>query len=199
MIESARKTLVFWSSGKDSAFMLQKLLEDKSIEVAGLVTTIRETDKKINIHETTEQDLEWQAFKLRLPLQKVYLPLSCPNTVYVERILSALIPLKSAGVTHLAFGDLFLKDIRKFREESFQGHYQLLFPLWNCETTELAKQIISSGIKARVVAVDEKKLSVKYIGRMFDNSFLEELPEGVDPCGENGEFHTFVYDSKEFK
>lgn len=178
--------------------MLHLLQKDPSIHVMGLLTTIRETDQKINIHETATNDLDWQAEQLGIPLYKVELPSPCPNPIYIERIHNALQPLKVHGLTHLSFGDLFLKDIRDFREASFGKEYQLLFPLWGMDTKDLSLQIIHAGIKARVVTVDENKLPLTFIGRNYDATFLIELPKNVDPCGENGEFHTFVYDSPDF-
>ncbi len=198
MADLKHKTLVFWSSGKDSAYMLHLLKQDPTIEVVGLLTTIRESDHKINIHETLESDLDLQAKKLEIPLIKVFLPPTCPNTVYLERIHTALSRLKTQGLTHLAFGDLFLKDIRKFREDNFEKQYKLIFPLWGIDTRNLSSRIIQSGIKARIVAVDESKLSSHLIGHEYDTAFIQNLPKNVDPCGENGEFHTFVYDSPDF-
>lgn len=177
---------------------LYRLIRSPQIEVVGLLTTVRKDDRKINIHETEESDLNWQAKQIGLPLYPVFLPHPCPNTEYLRLISETLAPLKKQGVTHLAFGDLFLEDIRKFREENFGKDFQLLFPLWGENTAALAKEIIQVGIKARVVAVDEKKLSRDFIGQTFDESFLKELPKGVDPCGENGEFHTFVFESPDF-
>ena len=175
--------------------MLHLLLQDPTIHVMGLITTIRESDQKINIHETLSAELDWQAEQLAIPLYKVPLPSPCPNPIYIERIHQVLAPLKVHGLTHLAFGDLFLKDIRDFRESHFGKEYQLLFPLWGIDTKDLAFRIIQVGIKARIVAVDENKLPLAFIGRNYDATFLLELPKNVDPCGENGEFHTFVYGS----
>lgn len=195
-----RKIVLAWSSGKDSAMAGHRLKEDPSFELIGLFTTFRETDKKIPIHEVPLSAIREQAESLGLPLCEIPLPRQCPNAEYEERVLSALRPLQQNGISHLAFGDLFLEEIRDYREKQFhQSGFSLVFPLWGMNTKELALQIIRAGIRATITAVDETKLPQTFIGREFDESFLKSLPPGVDPCGENGEFHSFVTHSPNFQ
>ncbi len=194
-----KKTIVSWSTGKDSALLLYRLLRSEDIEVVGLLTTLREKDQKINIHETDAKDLEWQAKRLNLPLHRVFLPDPCPNSIYLARVFETLNVLKAQGLTHLAFGDLFLEDIRKFREKNFGDTFSLLFPLWGEKTDVIAREIIKVGIQAKIVAVDSERLPQSLIGQPFDLKFLENLPNTVDPCGENGEFHTFVHNSPDMQ
>lgn len=192
------KALVSWSSGKDSALALYHA--KKSFEVVGLFTTLSESSKRIGMHEVPEELLDAQCESLGLPLTKIFLPNPCTNQVYEDRLTKALLDWKSRGVTHIVFGDLYLKDIREYRE-AFLSTLGLtpVFPLWNQNTKELANQILALGFKAVVTNVDPKALASSHIGEEFDSDFLKSLPMNVDPCGENGEFHTFVYDGPIFR
>lgn len=195
-----KKILLAWSSGKDSAMALYRLKKDPTFELAGLFTTFRETDRKIPIHEVSLSRIEKQATAIGVPLHAIALPENCPNSIYEERIKAVLLPLKNSGITHLAFGDLFLTEIREYREKQFEPlGFDLVFPLWGENTSTLASEIMNAGIKAVVTAVDTAKLPATFIGKEFNQTFLAHLPEGIDPCGENGEFHTFVYESPNFK
>lgn len=193
------KALVAWSSGKDSAFALYECLKKKELEIVGLFITLRSDSKTVNIHEVHESLVEKQAENLGLPLTKIYLPHPCPNSIYEKSLAKGLESFKKIGGTHIVFGDLFLTDIKKYREDwlSKEG-YTGVFPLWGKNTKQLALDFLALGFKARIVAVDPKVLPQFYVGREFDEEFILQLPQGVDPCGENGEFHTFVYDGPVF-
>jgi uncharacterized protein (TIGR00290 family) len=152
------------------------------------------------MHGVREKLLEKQAESLELPLQKVMIPYPCPNAVYEEKMRDTLEIWKARGVTHVIFGDLFLEDIRRYREEKLALlGLTPVFPVWGHDTRSLAEEIIAAGFRAILSCVDPRKLDPSFVGRQFDISLLKDLPEGVDPCGENGEFHTFVYDGPLFK
>lgn len=194
-----KSVVLAWSSGKDSAMALYQLKRDPTCQVRGLFTTYRETDERVGIHEVPIQNVEDQARALGLPLLKIPLPVTCPNTVYEARMQEALSGYPGEPFTHLAFGDLFLEDIRRFRETQLKNLGLLpLFPLWGKDTRALANEMIQIGIRAVLTAVDRTVLPKKWIGHAFNAAFLSALPTEVDPCGENGEFHTFVYDSPDF-
>lgn len=189
-----KKTLISWSSGKDSAWALHLLRDDPSISVVGLLTTINERSGRIAMHAVRESLLDAQSKTLGLPVVKVYLPDPCSNADYERAMKIAMGDARASGVEAIAFGDLFLEDIRRYREEKLAPTgIEPVFPLWGLSTRDLARQMISKGLRAIVTAVDPKQLDPAFVGRVFDSAFLEDLPEGVDPCGENGEFHTFVY------
>ncbi len=194
------RTVLSWSSGKDSAWALHSLRQTPDVEVVGLLTTINVEEKRVSVHSTREDLLDMQAEAADLPLQKIPLPDPCPNEVYERAMEGALGDAKAAGVEALAFGDLFLEDIRRYREESLAGTgMQLLFPLWGSDTRELAHKMLDSGLRAWVVCVDASALDPSFAGRAFDRQFLEDLPANVDPCGEDGEFHTFTFDGPMFR
>jgi diphthamide synthase (EF-2-diphthine--ammonia ligase) len=164
------------------------------VPVAALVTTFDRATRRIPIHNVAIDQIVLQAATVRLPLWPVALPWPCPNDEYEQALRPVFEWAKSQGITRAAFGDLFLEDIRKFRERLLDGAgIEPLFPNWGVDTTELAHRMLAAGYRARVVAVDERVLSRDLVGREFDEQFLAALPPGVDPCGENGEFHTFVY------
>jgi uncharacterized protein (TIGR00290 family) len=185
-------TWLSWSSGKDSAWSLEVLRRD-GVEVTGLFTTINATFDRVAMHAVRRTLLEAQARAAGLPLHLIDIPYPCPNVDY-ERAMGAFVDqAKAAGVEAMAFGDLFLADIRAYREERLAGTgITPLFPLWQRETGKLARDMIDGGLAAHLTCVDPAKLDPKFAGRTFDRALLGELPEGVDPCGENGEFHTFV-------
>lgn len=194
MIARMERVLLSWSSGKDSAWALKLLREDASVEVVGLLTTINEEVSRVAVHAVPERLLEAQAQALSLPLTKVHIPDPCSNAEYEEAMSEALGLAKQQGVTAVAFGDLFLEDIRRYREEKLQPTgLRPLFPLWGRPTPVLSREMVDSGLRAILTSVDPKQLSPTFAGRTYDASLLDGLPDGVDPCGENGEFHTFVY------
>jgi uncharacterized protein (TIGR00290 family) len=182
-----------WSSGKDSAFALQEVRRAGEVEPVGLLTTITSTFGRVSMHGVREVLLDRQAESLGLPCWKVPIPSPCPNEVYELEMGRVLGELKGAGVTKVVFGDLFLEDLRRYREAKLAGiGMQAIFPLWHRDTPSLAREMISSGLKATITCVDPRKLDRSFAGRAFDTAFLADLPNGVDACGENGEFHSFV-------
>jgi uncharacterized protein (TIGR00290 family) len=187
------RVLLSWSSGKDSAWVLHMLRKDPTLEVIGLLTTINAAYWRVSMHSTRLAILEAQARVVGLPLQLVPLPWPCSNQDYEEAMRKAIEDGLKRGATHMAFGDLFLEDIRAYRIKQLQGSgLEPLFPLWQEPTEQLARRMIEAGLEAVITCVDPKRLSCSFAGRRFDHKFLDELPPGVDPCGENGEFHTCV-------
>lgn len=188
-----RRVLLSWSSGKDCAWALKLLREEPGVEVVGLLTTVNAAVARVAMHGTRREILEAQARAVGLPLHVVPLPWPCPNEVYEERMAGALAEARGRGVTHMAFGDLFLEDIRAYREERLGGTgVAPMFPLWGADTGALARQMVDAGLEAVLTCVDSTKVPRSFAGRRFDHALLDELPPGVDPCGENGEFHTCV-------
>lgn len=195
----AKQTLLAWSTGKDSAWTLHRLHNDPRYQVVSLLTTVGEADARIPMHGVPRMLLERQARAVGLPLRIVELPDPCPNEAYERLMGEAIRAAKRDGVDCMAFGDLHLEDVRRYREERLGGGgLDLVFPLWGLATEELARRMVASGLRALITCVDPRHLSSDYLGRELDDSFLNELPEGVDPCGENGEFHTFVFDGPMF-
>lgn len=188
------KTLLAWSSGKDSAWSLHVLRGEQGVEVAGLLTTVNESFGRVAMHAVRRELLEAQARAAGLPLHAVSIPHPCPNDVYEAAMAGALAEARAAGVEAVAFGDLFLEDIRRYREERMAATgLRPLFPLWGRPTRALAEEMIDGGLRARLTCVDPKALEASFAGRAFDRDLLEALPPGVDPCGERGEFHTFAW------
>lgn len=190
-----KRVLIAWSGGKDSAWTLHVLRSTPGVEIAGLFTTVNEDTGRVAVHEVRRSLLAAQADAAGAPLHTIPLPRPCPNAVY-ERLLGEFVAgAKRGGVTHLAFGDLFLEDIRRYREQQFaQSGVELLFPLWGLPTRALAEQMTGSGLRAWITCVDAKRAPRDWAGRMFDSEFVAQVPGGIDPCGENGEFHTFVFE-----
>lgn len=185
-----------WSAGKDSAFGLWTLLRDPAYEVRALLTTITETYDRVSISGVRESLLDAQADMLNLPLIKVRIPPACPNDLYDQRMASALAGREFEGIGHVAFSDLFLEDVRAYREDRLaQADKDCVFPLWHRDTAQLAQDVIAQGFRAIVVCLDPRVMDPSFAGRAFDLAFLADLPDDVDPCGENGEFHTFVWDA----
>ena len=195
-----KQVLLSWSSGKDSAWTLHRLLQDHDAQVAGLLTTINETANRVAMHAVRRALLEAQADALGLPLRVIPLPSPCTNLEY-ERIMSqACRQAVMEGIEAIAFGDLYLTDVRKYREQQLRGTgLEPLFPLWGMPTPALASEMIASGLQAKITCVDPRALERRFAGREFDASFLTDLSPHVDPCGENGEFHSFVYNTPEFR
>jgi uncharacterized protein (TIGR00290 family) len=195
-----RKLLLSWSSGKDSAWAFHCLQQSGDYQVAGLLTTLNAAFDRVAMHSTRRALLEAQAQAAGLPLYSVPLPWPCSNDHYETAMRSACDAAVAGGVEAMAFGDLFLEDIRRYREEKLQGTgLKPIFPVWGLDTRLLAEEMIASGLRARIVCVDPKKLPAEFAGRDFDADFLRDLPEGVDPCGENGEFHSVVYAGPMFR
>ena len=195
-----KRVLLSWSSGKDSAWTLHALRQQPEIEVVGLLTTVNSEFDRVAMHSTRRSVLEAQAEAAGLPLWAVPLPWPCSNEIYETRMAEACQRALNEGVNAIAFGDLFLADVRAYREEKLKPTgLEPLFPLWEIPTDELARTMIAGGLRARVVCVDPKKLPLSFAGREFDEAFLADLPPGTDPCAERGEFHTCVYAGPMFK
>ena len=196
---SKPRTWLSWSSGKDSAWALHVLRQRDEVEVTGLVTTVNTAFDRVAMHAVRRELLEAQAAAVGLPLHIVSIPYPCANEEY-ERAMSALVGNAVVnGVTHMAFGDLFLEDIRQYREQRLAGTgIAPLFPLWRVPTPVLAREMIAAGTEAYLTCVDPKHLDPSFAGRRFDGQLLNDLPDHVDPCGEKGEFHTFVADGPAF-
>ena len=191
--DAKQRVTLSWSSGKDSAFCLHTLQQDSRVELAGLLTTLNQTHDRVAMHAVRRKLLHRQARAAALPLLEVELPWPCPNEEYEARMERAVDTLRADGVTHIAFGDLFLDDIRRYREEKLRGTgITPLFPIWGKNTRELGRTMVDAGIVAHLTTVDPKKLDPSFVGRRYDHALLDELPQSVDPCGENGEFHTLV-------
>ena len=189
-----RRTLLSWSSGKDSAWALHALRQTEEFEVVGLLTTINEVADRVAMHAVRSELLRLQAAAAGLPLHAVAIPAPCSNEQYEVAMSAALERARSERVEVMAFGDLFLEDIRKYREEKLAGTgITPIFPIWGIPTPDLARQMIAGGLAARLTCVDPKQLSPSFVGREFDAKLLQELPSSVDPCGERGEFHSFAY------
>jgi uncharacterized protein (TIGR00290 family) len=196
------RVLVSWSSGKDSAWMLHTLRKAGEAEVVALLTTVNAAFDRVAMHAVRRCLLEAQAEALGLPLVIVPLPWPCSNAEYEAAIEKGLNEARERfQITGVAFGDLFLEDIRRYREEKMAEHTDLApyFPIWQIPTDQLAHDMVTSGLKATITCVDPRKLDASFAGRAFDETFLADLPAGVDPCGENGEFHTFAWDGPMFR
>jgi uncharacterized protein (TIGR00290 family) len=184
---------VSWSSGKDSTFALAAARADPGLEVVGLLTTLNRSADRVAMHAVRRELLEAQAAALGLPLHQVGLPSPCTNEEYEELMTGAVASARSAGVTRMVFGDLFLADVRSYREQALAGTgIEPVFPLWGRPTGDLAREMVDQGVLATITCVDPRQLPSSFAGRRFDHELLADLPEHVDPCGENGEFHTFV-------
>ncbi len=194
-----RNVLLSWSSGKDSAWALHLLTQQPDVTVTGLVTTFNCAADRVAMHAVRRELVEAQAERAGLPLWPVELPWPCSNANYEEIMTAVCSKAVGEGVVGFAFGDLFLADIRAYRERQLAGTgLDPLFPVWAIPTRQLALEMIAGGVKAKITCVDPTKLDRSFAGREFDIAFLQSLPPGVDPCGENGEFHTFVYSAPVF-
>jgi uncharacterized protein (TIGR00290 family) len=190
------KAILSWSTGKDSAWALHVLRSRGEVEVVGLLSTTTgpDTGRRVTVHGVDCGVLRAQAEAAGLPLDEVALPDPCPNEAYEQAMHTVVGRLTARGVTRIAFGDLFLQDVRAYREEKLQGTgLAPIFPLWGLETGALARDMIAGGLKAHVISVDTEQLDARFIGRGFDAALLADLPPGCDPCGERGEFHTVAF------
>ena len=211
-----KKTWLSWSSGKDSTWALQTLRQRDDVDLVGLFTTVNEAAQRVAMHAVRLELLKAQAQMLDLPLHIIYIPYPCTNDAYEERMQTFVDEIRNDGVQCVAFGDLFLEDVRRYREEKMKDTgIDTIFPIWGLDTKELARDMVGSlsqsllvgfdemqvrdGIRAKLTCVDPKQLDRRFVGREFDAALLDELPDGVDPCGENGEFHTFVYSAPVFR
>ncbi len=192
------KISLSWSSGKDSALSLY-YLKKQNYEISCFLTTITIDYKRVSMHGVREELVDLQSKYSGIPIKKIYIPKACVNKTYEEKMAEACLELKDNGITKIAFGDIFLEDVRKYRENNLKKIGMTgIFPLWQRSSIELAREFIRLGFKAKLVCVDCKQLSGDFAGNEFDEKLLEKLPKGCDPCGENGEFHTFVYDGPIF-
>lgn len=196
----AEKVLFTWSGGKDSARALYELQKNRDYQVSALLTTLTEGYNRVSMHGVASVLLEQQAESLKLPLDKVYISKKSSNEEYETRMMDKLTYYQGMGISSVAFGDIFLEDLRRYREENLlKAGLKGIFPIWKKDTTQLAHSFIDLGFKAIITCVDSKALDKAFAGREFNRRFLSELPSHVDPCGENGEFHSFVYDGPIFQ
>ena len=196
---SRPKAIMSWSSGKDSALALHQARVSGEVEVVGLLTTVTAAFGRVSMHGVRESLLDAQAAALGLPCRKVTIPSPCPNEIYEREMGEALTALGAAGVSQVIFGDLFLEDLRQYRESRLSAIGMTgLFPLWKRDTTALAGEMIDVGLRATVTCIDPKRLDRSFAGRSFDADFVRALPPDVDPCGENGEFHSFAWNGPMF-
>ncbi len=195
------KTILSWSGGKDSAMALHALLDSDQYEVVSLLTTVSEEYGRISHHGVRVELLEQQATALGVPLHMLYLPgANCPMEDYEALMKKTMLEYKDNGIQTVAFGDIFLQDLREYRQRNLaKVEMNAIFPIWGRDTTEVVESFISLGFKAFLTCVDGEKLGEKFAGRPIDADLIRDLPDGVDPCGENGEFHSFVYDGPIFR
>ncbi len=194
------RVLLSWSSGKDSAWTLHVLRQQGEYDVVGLLTTVNESAGRVAMHAVREQLLEAQAAAAALPLWRVPIPSPCSNEQYEAAMQAALHRARVEHIDAVAFGDLFLEDVRRYREERMaDSGLRLLFPLWQRPTPALAREMIAGGVRAMLTCVDPKQLSPAFAGRELTLDLLSDLPPTVDPCGENGEFHSFVFAGPMFR
>jgi len=194
-----KRVLLSWSSGKDSAWALHMLRQQPELQVVALLTTFNSAADRVAMHAVRRTLVKLQAERTGIPLWEVELPWPCSNDDYECRMRAVVERAVAEGVDAVAFGDLFLEDIRAYRVRQLAGTgLQPLFPVWGIPTEELARQMIAAGLRAKLTCVDPAKLDASFAGREFDAALLRELPEGIDPCGENGEFHSFVYEAPVF-
>jgi uncharacterized protein (TIGR00290 family) len=193
------KVALSWSSGKDSAWTLHLLRQQPDIQVMALITALNSEAGRVAMHAVRRELVQAQAERTGIPLWAVELPWPCSNLEYEDRMRTVCQRATAKGVTAMAFGDLFLQDVRDYRIRQLQGSgLEPLFPVWQIPTGQLSRDLIAAGVKAKITCVDPSKVAKSFAGREYDLSLLNALPAGADPCGENGEFHTFVYDAPVF-
>ena len=195
-----KRLMMSWSTGKDSAWSLQRLQQEEEYELVGLFCTINKTFARTAMHAVRIELLEEQAKQIGLPLDIIEIPYPCTNEQYAEIMQDFIDSIKARDVECCAFGDLFLEDIRDYRIKQLQGTgIEAVFPLWGEPTAELSQKMITAGLKTIITCVDPKQIDPSFVGREYTTQFLSDLPDSADPCGENGEFHSFVYDAPIFK
>jgi diphthamide synthase (EF-2-diphthine--ammonia ligase) len=193
LIVARAKALIAWSSGKDSAWALHETRRAGDFDIVGGLTTVSDAFGRVSMHGVREELLRDQLDAAGLAAIVVYIPFPCSNEIYEQRMAAAMDDARASGVTHMIFGDLFLEDVRAYRERHLAGTgITPVFPVWGLPTAALARKMIDSGVEAYLSTVDLKKLPAACAGRRFDGALLDALPAGTDPCGENGEFHSFV-------
>ena len=194
-----KKVLMSWSSGKDSAWALYKLQQDPTVEIIGLFSTVNSEFDRVAMHGVRVELLKRQAESIGLPIELIEIPYPCSNEEY-EKVMSAFVEqAKAKDIECFAFGDLYLEDIRQYRVDKLQNTgIEPIFPVWGIPTDSLSKDMISSGLRTIITCIDPRKISKEFAGREYTNDFISDLPAGVDPCGENGEFHSFVFDGPMF-
>ena len=198
-MSTPERILFCWSGGKDSALALHTLLQQNNVLIAALLTTVTEGYDRISMHGVRRELLQRQAESLRLPLHEVFIPPQCGNPIYEARMEEALRLFFKQGIRRVAFGDIFLEDLRLYREKNLgRVAMQALFPIWKRDTRELIREFHAVRFRSVAVCIDSKVLDPSFAGRELDASFFADLPPSVDPCGENGEFHTFVFDGPIF-
>lgn len=194
------RILLSWSGGKDSSMALFELQRSRQYRIASLLTTVTEAYDRISMHGVRRVLLEQQAESIGLPLRKILISTTCVNDEYEAKMRAALADFQKSGVETVAFGDIFLEDLRAYRENNLaKAGMKGLFPIWKQDTRELVRRFLRLGFKAVIVCVDAKVMDQSFAGRRIDEEFLRQLPNGVDPCGENGEFHSFVFDGPLFR
>ena len=199
IVSTPKKALFNWSSGKDSALALYKILQNPEFKIEYLLTSVNQQYQRISMHGVRVELLEAQAKSIGLPLKIMQIPEMPTMEVYENVMTKTLTELKEQGITHSVFGDIFLEDLRKYREDKLvQIGFEGIFPIWKIPTHDLIQEFINLGFKTIVVCVNERFLDKSFVGRIIDQSFINDLPENVDVCGENGEFHTFTFDGPIF-
>lgn len=194
------KAALFWSGGKDSAIALHQVLKNPDLEVIALVCTINKDLRKISMHGIREDVLERQCEALQIPLVKMYMPDQPSNGIYEDIFHKTCLQIRGLGADTVIFGDIFLEDLRKYREQLvFKSGLKALFPLWGIPTKQLVAEVISDGFEAIICCINHNLLEKNYLGRMLDPDFINELPTGIDPCGEYGEYHTFCFNGPIFR
>ncbi len=194
-----QEVVLNWSSGKDAALAFYYLQQSNAYHISGLLTSISDRYKRVSMHGVSEEILDLQARYMDMQLQKIYLPEDADMQAYNSIMSAAVAEIKGRGINTMAFGDIFLEDLRKYREQQLAAvGMQAIFPLWQKDTVSLVQEVEDRGIKAMIVCVNEKHLGKAFLGRYIGRELLQDLPAGVDPCGENGEFHTLVVDAPYF-
>ena len=194
-----KQVIVSWSGGKDSTLALYEILNNKDYEVCSLITTVTEGYDRISIHGVRNELLERQVQSIGLPLLKISIPKDSTNDQYESALKNVLLNFKNEGINEIVFGDIFLEDVKKYRDDLLETlDMNGIYPIWKKDSKELAGKFIELGFKAVTTCIDSQQLDKEFVGREYDSKFLDDLPESADPCGENGEFHTFVYDGPLF-
>jgi len=194
------KAIMLWSGGKDSSMAYYEAQKSSGLEISSLLTTVTEGYDRISMHGVRRTLLEEQAESIGIPVEKVFITQKATDEEYEAKMRDKFLVYEKQGITSAVIGDIFLEDLRKYREEKLsEANMSAIFPIWKRDTTELARTFIDLGFKAIITCIDSQKLDKKFVGRDFDRAFLSELPSDIDPCGENGEFHSFVYDGPIFR